>query len=167
MDIIEAPVANQSDGYGKSYPTQQAKDAASMKVLSEVAAKYDGTDQGELARYMLAGFQAANGKYTEAEKNFKQVASSGTQTAALANVGLAQLYAGQGRNDQAKAILQNLVAKPSPLVSKEQATVLLANLVKSTDAKRAKQLLDSVKPSPQRPALERAIEQLNNPTPTR
>jgi predicted negative regulator of RcsB-dependent stress response len=160
MAIVEAPVAAQPDGFGRSFTTQQAKDDASMKALSDVAAKYSGSDQGEAARYYLAGLQAGNQKYAEAESNFKAVAGSGSPFAALAKIGLAELYIGQGRPDQAKTLLQDLAAHPTPLVSKEQATVLLASALKAQDPKRSKQLAESLKTPTQRPAVSRAVDQL-------
>lgn len=160
MAVVEAPVAAQPDGFGKSFTTQQAKDDASMKALSDVAAKYSGSDQGEAARYYLAGLQAGNRKYAEAESNFKAVAASGSQFAALAKVGLAELYTGQGKIDQAKTLLQDLAAHPTPMVSKEQATILLAGALKANDPKRSKQLADSLKTPTQRPAVSRAVDQL-------
>jgi predicted negative regulator of RcsB-dependent stress response len=160
MAIVEAPVAAQPDGFGKSFATQQAKDDASMKALSDVAARYSGTDQGEAARYYLAGLQVGNQKYAEAERNFKAVSDSGSQFAALAKVGLAELYVGQGRVDQAKTLLQDLAAHPTPMVSKEQATILLASALKTEDPKRSKQLADSLKTPTQRPAVTRAADQI-------
>ena len=160
MAIVEAPVEPKPDGFGKTFTTQQAKDDASMKALGEVAAKYSGSGQGDAAQYMLAGIQVSNSKYTEAERNFKAVADSSSEYSALAKIGLAQLYAGQGKNQQAKTILENLVAHPTQMVSKEQATLLLAGVVKDTDPKRAKQLAESLKIPTERAAVERAAGQI-------
>jgi TolA-binding protein len=164
MDVVDAPVSAQPDGYGKSFTTQQAKDQAAMKALSDVAAKYSGTEQGETAQYFLAGLQAANQKYADAERNFKAVADSSTQVSSLAKVGLAELYLGQGKTDQAKTIMQDLVAHPNSLVSKEQATLLLAGVLKNQDPRRAKQLAESLKAPQQRPAVQRAIDQITQDT---
>ena len=160
MQIVEAPIATESDPYGPSFTTQQAKDQASIKALSDVASKYSGTEQGDAAQYYLAGLQATTGKYPEAERNFKAVSGSGTQFAALAKVGLAQLYLGQGHADQAKPILQGLVSDPTALVSKEQATLLLASALRTDDPKRSKQLAQSLKTPTQRPAVTTAADQI-------
>ncbi len=160
MQVVEAPISTEADPYGPSFPTQQAKDQASLKALGDVAAKYSGTEQGDAAQYYMAGVQATTGKYSEAERNFKAVSGSGTQFAALAKVGLAQLYLGQGQANQAKPILQGLVSDPTALVSKEQATLLLASALRTEDPKRAKQLAQSLVTPTQRPAVTAAANQI-------
>lgn len=158
--ILEAPVEPKPDGFGTSYKTQEAKDQAVTKSLSDVAATYSGSEQGDAALYLLAGHQASNGKYADAERNFKTVADSGSDYSALAKIGLAQLYVGQGKTQQAKTILEGLVSHPTAMVSKEQATLLLASVIKDTDPKRAKQLAESLKGPTERPAVERAADQI-------
>lgn len=162
--IAEAPVSAQSDPYGKSFTTQEAKNQAALKALGEVASKYNGTDEGEAAQYFMAGLQAESQKYADAERNFKAVAGSGSPYSALAKVGLAELYAGEGKTDEAKTILQDLIAHPTALVSKEQATLLLAGILKTQDPKRSVQLAESLKAPTQRPAVSRAAEQLAQET---
>jgi hypothetical protein len=149
-----------SDGFGLSFPTLEKKNAAATKALSDVASQYANTEQGDIARYYLAGLQASENKYAEAEANFKAVANSSSAVAALAKVGLAELYAGEGKNDQAQTILEKLVANPTPLVSRSQATIMLANVIKSKDPQRARQLLDSLKGPTEAPAVTEAANQL-------
>jgi predicted negative regulator of RcsB-dependent stress response len=160
IQIAEAPVSAQADPYGKSFTTQDAKNQAALKALGDVASKYNGTEEGDAAQYYMAGLQAESQKYADAERNFKAVAASGSSYSALAKVGLAELYAGEGKTDQAKTILQDLIAHPTALVSKEQATLLLAGVLKTQDPKRSIQLAESLKGPNQRPAVSRAAEQL-------
>jgi TolA-binding protein len=160
LDIADAPVMPNSDGFGLSFPTLEKKNAAATKALSDVASQYANTEQGDIARYYLAGLQASENKYAEAEANFKAVANSSSAVAALAKVGLAELYAGEGKNDQAQTILEKLVANPTPLVSRSQATIMLANVIKSKDPQRARQLLDSLKGPAEAPAVTEAANQL-------
>ena len=123
-----------------------------------MASRYSGSDEGRAAQYYLASFQADNGKYSEAEKNFKQVADSRSPYSSLGKVALAQLYAGEGKVGEAKTILDGLIQHPSPLVSKEQAQLLLANLLKDSNPTQAKQWPESLKTPQQRPQIQRAIE---------
>jgi predicted negative regulator of RcsB-dependent stress response len=160
LGIADAPVMPQSDGFGLSFPTLEKKNAAATKALSDVASKYANTEQGDIARYYLAGLQASENKYAEAEANFKAVADSKTAVAGLAKVGLAELYAGEGKNDQAQTILEKLVANPGPMVSRAQATLMLANVLKSKDPQRAKQLVDSLKGPTETPAVTEAANQV-------
>jgi predicted negative regulator of RcsB-dependent stress response len=164
LDVADAPVSTQSDHLGVSFTSEQLKNAAAIKALSDVASRYTGTEQGDVAQYYLAGLQASTSKFSDAERNFKAVAQASTPVSALARVGLAELYAGQGRTDEAKTLLQNLVSHPNALVSREQATILLAGVLKSQDPKRAGQLLDSLKGPMERPAVERAASQVLSDT---
>jgi hypothetical protein len=158
--IAEAPVGPQAESSGKTYATQQAKDQAAMKAFSGVAAKYKGTEQGDAARYYVGGLQAGQGKYSEAESNFKAVAESGSPVSGLAKVALAELYMGEGKTDQAANIAEGLIKNPTPLVSKDQATVLLVSILKNSDPKKAKQVADSLKTPTQRPEVQRALDQV-------
>lgn len=160
LDIAAAPVMDKPDGFGISYTSESAKNAAEAKALSDVASHYSGSEQGDIAQYYLAGLQASEGKYADAERNFKAVANSSKPVSSLAKVGLAELYAGEGRMDEAKTILERLVANPNALVSRGQATVLLAGVLKTHDPKRARQLVDSLKGPAQTPAVSRAAEEI-------
>lgn len=158
LDVVEAQVSAQPSPYAKTFPTQQAKDQAAMKALADAASRYSGSDEGRAAQYYLASFQADNGKYSEAENNFKQVANSSSPYSSLGKVALAQLYAGEGKTGDAKTILDGLIQHPSALVSKEQAQLMLANLLKTSNPTQAKQLAESLKTPQQRPQIQRAIE---------
>lgn len=160
MVVAESPVGPQTDSSGKTYATQQAKDEAAMKAFSAVAAKYKGTEQGDAAQYYVGGLQAGQGKYSEAETNFKAVAESSSPVSGLAKVALAELYAGEGKTDQATNIAEGLIKNPTPLVSKDQATVLLVGVLKNSDPKKAKQVADSLKTAAQRPEVQRALDQV-------
>ena len=160
LEIVEAPVSAKATPYGKSFPTKEAKDQAAIKALSDVASKYNGNEAGDAAQYFLGTMQADNGKYAEAEKNFKTVADSTTPYSAFAKVALAELLAGQGKMDPAKTILEGLIQHPTPLVSKDQATLLLAGILKDSDPGRAKQLAESLKGPTGRAGVQRAADQL-------
>jgi TolA-binding protein len=159
LEIVEAPISAQATPYGKSFPTKQAKDQAAVKVLGDVASKYSGSEAGDAAQYFLGTVQVDNGKYGEAEKNFKTVADSKTPYSAFAKVALAELYAGQGKVDQAKTILDGLIQHPTPLISKDQATLLLAGILKDSDPARARQLAESLKGPTERAGVQRAADQ--------
>lgn len=159
LEVAEAQVTTQPNAYAKTFPTQQAKDQAAMKALADVASRYSGSDEGRAAQYYLASFQADNGKYSEAENNFKQVADSSSSFTSLGKVALAQLYAGEGKTGEAKTILDGLIQHPSSWVSKEQAQLMLANLLQDSNPGQAKQLAESLKTPQQRPQVQRAIEQ--------
>ena len=148
-----------ADGFGLTFTSDQSKNAAASKALADMASRYSGSEQAAVAQYYLAGLEASESKYADAERNFKAVSNTGFQVSSLAKTGLAEVYAGTGRIDEAKTVLENLVAKPNSLVSRDQATILLANVLKEQDPKRAKQLVDSLKGPSESPAVARAAEE--------
>src|SRR5207248_1481042 len=52
LHVIEGPVGA-SNRLPNSYPTQDAKQQAEIKVLSDMVAKYGGTREGLIAQYYL------------------------------------------------------------------------------------------------------------------
>ena len=68
---------------------------------------------------------------------------------------MAQIYASQGKNDEAEKLLKQLVDKPSVFVSKEQATLDLAQVVAKRNPAEARKLLEPLSASP-RTAVSRA-----------
>jgi len=156
--VAQAPVG-QSQG-GTSYPTQQAKEQASVKALSEVVAKHGGSSEGLIAQYYLGTVKAEMKNNAGAESDLKAVANSSSEFAPLAKIALSQLYAGENRTADAQALLQGLAKKGSDLVSKPQAEILLAQLNQSIDPKKAKDILQSLKNNPD-PAVVRAVNQIS------
>ena len=157
--VAQAPVGASAQG-GTSYPTAQAKEQASVKALSEVVAKHGGSSEGLIARYYLGTVKAEMKNNVGAESDLKAVASSSSAFAPLAKVALSQIYAGENRTADAQALLQGLGNKGSNLVSKAQAEVLLAQLDQSTDPKKAKDILQSLK-NDRDPNVARAVSQLS------
>lgn len=158
MVVAQAPVG-QATQSGKSYPTEEAKQDASIKALSEVVAKYGGSDEGHIARYYLGTVKAQKGDSKGAEQDLKAVADSGSEFAPLAKVALSQLYTGENRMPEAEALLRGIADKGSDLVSKAQANILLAQLYKTTKPQEAKKILESLK-SDKDPAVQNAVQQI-------
>jgi predicted negative regulator of RcsB-dependent stress response len=158
--ILEAPVGTPGQ-LGKSFPTQDAKTAASMKALQDVVAKDGGTRQGLIAQYYLGTLKAGKQDTKGAEADLQNVANSDSDCTPLAKIALAQLYAGDNRMHDAQALLRDIINKPTDLVSKAQAQILLAHLDESTNPKEAKQLLDSLR-ADRDPAVSRAVSQIQS-----
>jgi predicted Zn-dependent protease len=111
--VQEAPVGQASPGASLSFPTQDAKDKEAIKVFSELAAKYSGTDEGYIAEYYLGCIAADEGKLGEADKRFSAVANSaGKQYASLAKLSLGQLYFSEGKPKPGEEMLRSLMEKP-------------------------------------------------------
>ena len=96
-----------------------------------------------------------------AEADLRAASNSGTDSAALAKIALAQLYLSSKNTTQAQDLLRSLVNKPTDLVSKAQAQILLAQIDATANPADAKRILQSLKSPGQSPAVTRAVDQLS------
>ena len=160
LQVVDTPVGASSQA-PNSYPTQEAKQQAEIKVLSDMVAKYGGTREGLIAQYYLGTVKVERKDPKGAESDLRRVADAKSEFAPLAKIALAQLYAGENRVPEARALLQSIANKPSDLVSKAQADILLAQLDLTTNPQQAKKILQSLKTPTQRPAVSRAVDQLS------
>ncbi len=159
--VLDAQVGPPNE-YTKTFPTPEAKQQAAMKALSDVVAKDGGTREGNLAQYYLGTLKAQKGDTKGAESDLRTVANSNSDSAALAKIALAQIYAASKRPSEAQELLRSLVNKPSDLVSKAQAQVLLAQLDETTNPQAAKKILQSLKTPTESPAVSRAADQISS-----
>jgi hypothetical protein len=157
--ILDAQVGPPSE-LAKTFLTEQAKTQASIKALSDMVAKDGGTREGLIAQYYLGTLKAQQGDTKGAEADLSRVADSSNDSSSLAKIALAQLYMGQGRASEAQKLLQSLIEKPTDLVSKGQAQILLARLQETSNPKAAKALLQSLKSPSQPGAVARAANEL-------
>lgn len=159
--VLNAPVGT-SETASKSFPTQDAKTKASMKALADVIAKDGGTREGLIAQYYLGTLKAQNQDPKGAESDLSAVSNSNSECAPLAKIALAQLYTSQNRSAEAQKLLREIVDKPTDLVSKAQAQVLLAQILQSNNPQEAKKIVQSLKTPNQSPAVTRALEQISS-----
>lgn len=146
MQTYEAGVGASGNEFLKSFPTQEEKDKAVIKDLSEVANKYSGKEEGRIAQYFLGLYHADKGNLTEAEKQLKPVAESGKDAyASQAKLSLAQIYDSMGRQADAEKLLRSLIDDPTILVSKEQATIALAKVLAKKNPAEARKLLEPLR----------------------
>jgi Tetratricopeptide repeat-like domain len=157
--ILEAPVGAPGQ-LGKTFATQDAKNQASMKALQDVIAKDGGTRQGLIAQYYLGTLKAAQQNTKGAEADLENVANSSSECAPLAKIALAQIYAGENKTQQAQALLRDIINKPTDLVSRAQAQILLAHLDAASNPQEAKKLLQSLS-AEKDPAVARAASQIS------
>jgi predicted negative regulator of RcsB-dependent stress response len=160
LGVIEAPVGTTSQA-PNSYPTQDAKQQAEIKILSDMVAKYGGTREGLIAQYYLGTVKVERKDAKGAESDLRRVADSKSEFAPLAKIALAQLYAGENRMADAKALLRSIANNPTDLVSKAQAEIMLAHLDLTTNPQEAKKILQSLRGPNQPPSVSRAVDQLS------
>jgi predicted negative regulator of RcsB-dependent stress response len=147
--VQEAPVGGVSAIGNLTFPTQEAKDAASTKAFGDLQKQYSGTFEGEIAQYYLASIEADKGNMVAAENGFKEVAQKGdAEYASLAKLSLVQIYFSDNRTSQAESLLRDLMAHPTVFVSKEQATLALTQYLIHKDPNEARKLLEPLRVSP-------------------
>ncbi len=151
----EAQVGQPSTDFMIGFPTQEAKDAAVKKAWEDVAGKYSGSSEGLIATYYLGINAADKGNVQEAEKHLKVVADAGKDTySSQAKLSLARLYEATGKRAEAEKILRGLINDPTILVSKEEATIMLARVLMTSNPAEARKLLEPLRTS--RSAVSRA-----------
>jgi predicted negative regulator of RcsB-dependent stress response len=139
-----------------TFPTAEEKEKARIAAFTDVAVKYPGSPEGAIAQLALASAQVDKGNVDEALKIFKQVSDSAPAPYdSVAQTSIAQIYASQGKTAEAEKLLRQLVDKPTIFVSKEQATLDLAQLVAKRDPAEARKLLEPLSGS-SRTAVSRA-----------
>jgi predicted negative regulator of RcsB-dependent stress response len=146
IQIQETAVGPAAQGVSNSFPTQQVKDQAALKAFGDVASKYSGSDEAEIAQYYMASIHADQGNLAEAEKGFQEVAQRGNaRYASLAKLSLGQVYFAEGKPDLAQKTLSDLAAHPTIFVSADQANIALARGLMATNPAEARKLLDTLK----------------------
>lgn len=154
--ISDANVGQAQNPYALSYPTDQAKDQALVKSLTDLAGEYSGTDEGTVGEYMLAAHAADKGNGKEAERRLKDVVDNGKGPyVSLAAVQLARIYGSAGKIADARGLLQPIIDKPTIFVSKEQAELVLARIIFPTKPDESRKMLDRLR-ADQRPAISQA-----------
>jgi hypothetical protein len=157
MAIVNAQVGPPND-FMKTFPTQDAKDAASQKALAEVVSKDGDSNEGMIALYALATFKAKKDQ-AGSEPDFKRVADSSSTVSPLAKIALAQLYVGENKTSQAQDLLRSIINNPTDLVSKAQAQVLLAQTEVAANPQASRATLKAISSEDQkRRAVSGAVD---------
>ncbi len=150
MRVLDAAIGPPSPG-GRilTFPTQEARGTAAVKALTDLVANHGGSDEGIVARYFLATVQADQGKLEEAEKSYRLVVEEGEEPyVSLAKFALAQVCHARGNTAEGEKLLRLLIEKPTGLVSKEQATITLAQMLASSRPEEARKLLEPLRTQP-------------------
>ena len=157
MNIDKAHVGPAPPGV-LSYPTQEEKDKARSKALSDLVTKYGGTQEGAIAEFYLASDAVEKGALPDAEKRFRTVVDSAPDAyASLAKLSLAKVLSAEGKDSEAEKLLRDLIAHPSMTVSKDEATIVLATVIGKTNKDEARKMLEPLRA--ERTAVSRAAVQ--------
>ena len=133
----------------KAFTSEAEKDKAIDKDLGALMSKYSGSDEAVIATYLMGVHAADKGKMSDAARYLKQAAADGgKEYAALAKLSLADVYAAEGKVADAEKLLRELIANPTTLVTKEQASLNLARALAKSKPDEARKLLDPMRPVP-------------------
>jgi len=142
------------------YDTQDEKDKARVKAYTELAAKYSGTQEGAFGSFALASEALDKGNLAEADKRFREVADSGPKAyASIARLSLARVLVAEGKTADAQKLLQQLQKDPSLTVSKDTATLELAQVIAKTNPAESLKMLDPLRTSTRQPVSRVAVNE--------
>jgi len=142
IETSEAQVGAASEAGAMTFPTQQAKDAQTVKQLTDLMNKDGGTAEGYIAEYFLGSMRADQGNFADAEKLLLEAAQKADDKyASLAKLSLAQIYFQEGHADQGEKTLRDLMAHPTVFVSSDQAAITLARQIMAKNPGAARKLL--------------------------
>ncbi len=143
MQVAQAPVGATATPGALAFPTQDAKNTEEIKVFSKLLADYPGSEEGYIAEYYLANVSVIQAKIDDARKKYQDVADhAGKNIASLAKFALAQIAFQENRAPDAESILRGLMDHPTDLVSKDQATITLADGIKAKNPAEARKLVE-------------------------
>lgn len=142
LTLQNAPVGAAPPNGGVSFPSDLAKSEAVRKAFNSIISNDSGSQEAYAAEYYLAGIDVTAGKTDDALKKYDHVAGNAdADFASLAKLGKAQVLFSLSRAPEAEAVLKDLIAHPTAMVSKEQATMILAKGIASTQPEEARKLL--------------------------
>jgi predicted negative regulator of RcsB-dependent stress response len=132
MADYQTPLANPGEQVPpgtKTYSSVAERAKSANALFTAAANQYGMTPSGRLSRYFAGITAIEQGENASAEATLKDVASSWDRNLSnLANDALAQLYRQTGRDAQAIAIYNEMIAKPSDTVPAGLAQLHLAEL---------------------------------------
>jgi hypothetical protein len=142
LTMQNAPIGAAPPNGGQSFPSELAKADAVRKAFNSIISQDSGSDEAYAAEYYLAGIDVAGGKTDDGLKKYDHVASSaGADYASLAKLGKAQVLFSVSRSPEAQTVLRDLISHPTAMVSKEEASMVLAKGIAATQPEEARKLL--------------------------
>lgn len=120
-----------------------------IKTLSaefqKVIDKYPGSDEANLAKYIQGTFELEQGDAAKGEKFIRESMNADRETASLAKYSVADMEFARGNAAEAEKLLREIVASPTYMVPKEQATLQLARVISKAKPEEARKLLEPLR----------------------
>jgi tetratricopeptide (TPR) repeat protein len=139
-----------------SFASMQERGTAARKQFQAIVDKYPHTHTADMARYFVGLSSAQLGDNAAAERSLQEAAnSSNSDLAALGKFALAFVYRAENKNTQAVDLYNQLIAKPTIVVSKATAQMELAGFYETQQKPdEAKKIYDQI--AKDNPATEAA-----------
>jgi predicted negative regulator of RcsB-dependent stress response len=148
MKIDQAIIAAKPTPTNINFATKEEKDKARTQAFSDLATKYRGTAEGAVGGIFIGAEKADKGDFAAAEKIYKDVMDSAPEEySAQARISLAYVYSSEGKPQDAEKLMRYLVDHPTALVSKEQATLELGDILSKSNCKEALKLIEPLRSS--------------------
>ena len=148
-----------------SYTSVKERADAARKQFQSIVDKYPHTRTADMALYFVGVTAEDAGDNTTAERDFKQVASTGNkELSSVAKLALAGLYADTNRTKDAISLYQELINKPTASASKVTTQLQLADLYQANkQPNEAKRIYEDIKKdNPRNQAGEVATQKLTD-----
>ena len=163
MVVQNAAVGSSPNSQTLTFPNTDARNQAVIKSWTELANKYPGTEEAYMAHFFLGTTAADMGNLPEAEKQFRIVVDSASAPyASMAKLSLATVLAGENKLAEGEKLIQSVIDQPTVMVSKEEASLALAELVSASDPDRARKLLEPLRTSTRSAVSKAAIGAYGN-----
>ena len=144
MQVDDATVAApQPLPHQLNFATPEEKEKARTAAFNDVVAKYPGSQEAAIAQLAIAASQSDKGQIDEALKTFQSIIDKAPEPyKSVAKASTAQIYLSQGKTDEAEKLLRQLVNDPTMFVSKDQATLDLAQAIAKKNPAEARKLIE-------------------------
>jgi len=153
--VLDAPLRNPGEPAQPDFPSftsSKERSTEARKRFQAIVDKYPHTRSADIARYFVARTSADLGDNAAAERDLRQVASSGdSNLASMAKFALAAVYRDTNRNKEALDVYKQLMDKPTDTVGKAAAELEMAATYEAMqqpdEAKRIYQQVQKDNPS--------------------
>jgi len=146
MLVYNSGVGQQEGNRSRTFPTEEARQQAIKKEFTGFVTKHSGTEEAGVANYLLGTNAADQGNIVEARRYLDAaIKDCGKDYGSLAKIALAGIASAEGKTAEAEKLLRELIANPTILVGKEQATITLATILAPTKPDEARKLLEPLR----------------------
>lgn len=137
-----APVSDEQTPGRTSFKTEAEKNSKALAAFQSVVKDFPRSKEASIANYYIGVIDYRMGKTAEAQRQFEKVISGGdADVAGLARLTLGEIYAAQGRLDDARKIYDYLIQHPTVMVPKTEAQLALVRALRASHPEEARKLL--------------------------